>query len=266
MAMIAAVLVFASARVEAQCTTEELQALTCTSGGGYDIRVVQGPNGEFPVNNDPNYCDGAANCFTYSVTQNTSKNISQLDMLIPVCTSTTGIDNSITVQTGYPSGFHISYPGEGGQNTQWAEGVYQDYVLEYSFNTTDSFWLQTTKAGAAMTSMAWHIGNSMYSGKILGPACYQAKIATAVAKKIQLNPKDPNQYIIVTFGTDGNVLSVTDNNGNQLAWHPLSDLGEVNGLPVTYMPDGSIMKTGSSSDGDPCYNYFYGGRYGTVCY
>ncbi len=261
-ALVAVTLLCAATRVEASCSTEELQAFTCFSAGGYDIRIVPGPNGEFPVNNNPSYCSGAANCFTYSVTQNTSKNISQLDVLIPVCTSNNGINNSIVVLTGYPSGWHVSAPGAGGQNTSWAYGVYQDYVLEYSFNMTSNFWIATTQAKAGQTSMAMHIGTGLFAGAILGPACYQPLIATTTTQKIQLDPNNPNAYIIVTLGTDGSVISVTDNTGAQLAWHDLSELGSVNGLPVTYMPNGAIMKTGTNS----CYNYFYLGRYCQACY
>lgn len=251
-----------ASHVEATCTPAELSAATCFSAGGYDIRTVPGPNGEFPVNNNAGFCNGAANCFTYSVTQNTTKNISQLDVLIPVCASNNSISNAITVLTGSPSGWHVSAPGDGGQNTSWAYGVYQDYVLEYSFNTTNNFWLATTPARAAKTSMAMHIGTGLYAGAILGPACSQPKIATTTMQKIQLNPNNPDAFIIVTSGTDGTVESVVDNTGTELTWHDLSELGPVNGLPVTYMPDGSVMKTGTNS----CYSYFYLGRYCTRCY
>jgi hypothetical protein len=260
--LVAVALLCTATYVEASCSTSELQASTCFSAGGFDFRVVPGPNGEFPVNNTPGFCNGAATCFTYSVTQNTTKNFSQVDVLIPVCTSNNSIDNSITALTGYPSGWHISAPGEGGQNTSWAYGVFQDYVLEYSFNTTSSFWFSTSPAVAAKTSMAFKVGSTLYAGAILGPACYQPRIAATTTQRIQLNPNNPDAYIVVTLRTDGSVVSVVDNTGAQLAWHDLSELGTVNGDPVTYMPDGAIMKTGANS----CYSYFAAGRYCTRCY
>jgi hypothetical protein len=260
--MLAAVtLLCATTRAEASCSTAELQASTCFSAGGFDIRIVPGPNGEFPVNSLPGFCNAAATCFSYSVTQNTTKNIAQVDVLIPVCTSNNGIDNTITPLTGYPSGWHVSLPGDGGQNTSWAYGVFQDYVLEYSFNTTSSFWLSTTQAVAGKTSMAFKVGSTLYAGAIQGPACYQPKIATTTTQRIQLNPNNPDAFIVVTLRTDGSVVSVVDNTGTPLSWHDLSEFS-INGEPVTYLPDGTVMKTGANS----CYSYVYLGRACTKCF
>ncbi len=261
LALIAAALIFGATHVEAACSTAELQAYKCFSAGGFDIRIVPGPNGEFPVNNTPGFCNGAATCFSYSITQNTTKNMAQLDVLIPVCISNNNIDNSITALTGYPSGWHASAPGDGGQNTSWAYGVFQDYVLEYSFNTATGFWFSTSPAVAAKTSMAFKVGSQLYAGAILGPACYQPKIAATTTQRIQLNPNNPDAYIVVTLRTDGSVVSVVDNTGAQLAWHDLSDF-TINGEPVTYLPDGTVMKTGANS----CYSYVYLGRACTRCY
>lgn len=261
MALVVVALLCTATYVEASCTTAELQAFTCFSAGGFDIRIIPGPNGEFPVNSNSSFCNGAATCFSYSITQNTTKNMAQIDVLIPVCTSTNSIDNSITALTGYPSGWHVSGPGDGGQNTSWAWGVFQDYVLEYSFNTTTSFWFATTPAVAAKTSMAFKVGSSLYAGPILGPACYQPKIASTTSQKIQLNPNNPDAYIVVTLRTDGSVVSVVDNTGAQLTWQDLSEF-TINGQPVTYLPDGTVLKTGANS----CYSYIYLGRACTKCY
>ncbi len=258
MVLVSVVLLCAATNAQATCSTAELAAYTCLSAGGYDIRIVPGPNGEFPVNNNPGFCNGAANCFTYSATQNTTKNISSLDLLVPVCTSTNGVDNSIVALTGSPSGWHTSAPGVGGWTTGWAWGVYQDYVLEYSFNTAGSFWLATTPAGSAQTSMAFKIGSALYAGAILGPACYQPQIAATTSQRIQLDPNNPDAFIIVTFRTDGSVVSVTDSAGNPLPLQDISTLTFGNGLPLTYMPNG-VLKAGNHC----CYYYnYYGKLYG----
>ncbi len=258
MALTAVALLCTATYVEASCSSAELQAFTCFSAGGFDIRIIPGPNGEFPVNSNSSFCNGTANCFSYSITQNTTKNMAQIDVLIPVCTSTNGIDNSITALTGYPSGWHASDPGAGGQNTSWAWGVFQDYVLEYSFNTTTNFWFSTTPAVAAKTSMAFKVGSSLYAGAILGPACYQPQIAATTTQKIQLDPNNPDAFIIVTFRTDGSVVSVTDSTGNPLPLQDISTLTFGNGLPLTYMPNG-VLKAGNHC----CYYYnSYGKLYG----
>jgi hypothetical protein len=258
MATVAFAMQFWATGVGADCTVP-----TCFQAGGYEVRTVE----PFPTQNN----DGSTT-FNYTVMPlpGTSKNVSTIDILAPVCNLDyryNGPDNTIGIWTGDPNGWRSYPPGTGSSNTSYAFGVYQVYVFEQSFNSFGPFYLHTTKADLGVTSMGLKIGATLYAGEILGPACYLYKIATTTSQKIQLNPKNPDQYITVTFNTDGSVVSVTAHKNGQdvpLAWHDLSELGEVNGLPVTYMPDGAIMKT--SNTDDPCYNYFNGTRYCQTCY
>jgi hypothetical protein len=198
--------------------------------------------------------------WTYLVSGSLS-GINQLDALELVCNPEMGYS--------VESGGQVIAPGAGDPTTAFGLGNFQDYVVRMAYSAGSqglpaNYNFLTNKAGSfRKTSMQIKAGKSIYyCANIAGPACYQPRIATTTTQKIQLDPNNPNAFIVVTFRLDGSVLSVVDNTGAELPQHDLSELGAVNGQPVTYMPDGAIMKTGINC----CYNYFINGGYRQACY
>jgi hypothetical protein len=277
-AIVAVVLLLAATRIEAAepCMSAEVSAHTCFEAGGYVMRTVS----PFPVQNT----DGTT-VFNYTLLPlpGTSKNVSLIDLLVPVCnTDLTGdgvADNAITIWTGDPNGWHSYVPGAGSSSTNFGAGITTYVVFEQSFNSSGPFYLHTTKAIARVTSSAFKIGNSLYSGTILGPDCYVPKVASTVEQVIQLDPLRPGRFITVLKDADGSLLSILDENNQPLALKKLSDSPawvcldpildssgnylSCNGdlLPITYMPEG-VGRAGKHT----CYPVFYGSFMSTRCY
>lgn len=276
--LLAAVLMLLPAvQAEAACSTAELNAFTCLDAGGFEVKVVGTP---FPIQNS----DGSST-FTYVATPlpGTTKNISTIDILVPVCNLDFNldgiIDNAIALSTGAPSGWRNYPPGQGASNSSFGLGDTQNSVFEYSFNTAGQFFLQTTKAVSGVTSMGLKIGSQLAYGAILGPACFQGKVATTTTQVISLDPLNPGRFISIVKGADGSLIQVLDENGNPLLLQDLKDspvwvcvdpILDASGnyqscnsslLPITYMPD-SVGRFGKHT----CYPVFICGKYSLRCY
>jgi hypothetical protein len=278
MAMAVVAMLFGATAVEATCSTAQLSAATCFDAGGYEVTTVS----PFPLQ----ISEGSA-IFYYTIAPlpGTSKNVSTIDILVPVCNSDFNfdgiVDNLIQISTGDPNGWRSYPPGQGSSNTNYGMGVYQDSVFEQNFNipTSGQFYLHTTRAVSGGTSMGLKIGNSLYAGLILGPACYLPKVASTVEQVIQLDPLIPSRFWTILKDADGTLLQILDENnqplalqnlGNSPVWvcvDPILDSsGNYSGcnssyLPITYMPDG-VGRFGKHT----CYYALINGTYTKKCY
>ncbi|MEJ2695816.1 MAG: hypothetical protein P8013_04135 [Candidatus Sulfobium sp.] len=269
MATVAVVLSLAATQAGAQCTAEELSASTCFVTGGYEVRTVAPL---FPVQNPD-----STTTFNYTVTPvSTSKNISMIDMLVPICS----VNNAIQTATGDPNGWG-SYgdpyvgqtKGSGSPSTGFGLGNMQYFVFEQNFDSSGTFYIHTTKAASQPTSMALKIGNTLYAGSILGPACYDAGVGSTVSQEFAVDPLvHPGVKLKVEKQSNGNIISVTatDKDGQPLPvttlslkdypywvcldadWHYSNGIPVYDGCngdlsPVTHIPEGAFLKFGNSS-------------------
>lgn len=224
---------------------------------GLSLSVLRDYQGNWPFSSGTGT---GSNLWTYEI-KGPLSGINQLTALETVCSSP-------MPELGYsvPSGGQVIAPGLGDPTTGYGIGNWQEYVVRLAAapdgNPAHYGFYTTIAGGFRNTSMQVKMGKALYYCRnIIGPECYQPKIATTTTQKIQLNPDVPNQYIIVTMRTDGSVVSVVDDTGTQLTWQDLSNF-MIDGQPVTYLPDGTIMKTGDHS----CYSYVYLGKACTKCY
>jgi hypothetical protein len=129
----------------------EERSYNCFSAGGYVV--------EFDGVTDGN------TKFNYSLTAvSTSKNVSIIDLLIPVC------EPPILVSTGDPNGWSQSCDGCGGGSTGWGN-VAGFTVAEQSFDSNVFYFRSADPAGIDRTAIGIKIGNQIYSGSINGPSC-----------------------------------------------------------------------------------------------
>lgn len=249
--------------------------ISCAELGGYELRLTDTVQ------------DIDSTTFKYDlIAVSTSKNVSILDMLVPVCSDDNDLYNS---ETGQPSGWEVYLPGEGSPSTSYGEGVYQYYVFEQNFNSPGTVYLKTPKASVGPTSVAAKIGTKLETDKILGPDCFNAKTASVTEQTVQLDLfKDPDRIMNISQDPSGALLSVSaydgsgyvpvpvkdlktfpvwvcvnpvlDSNGDFLRCDPI--IGDPDGmLPITYMPDG-VGRFGKNT----CYAAFIAGRYAYYCY
>ncbi len=289
MAMVAVALMLSATSVGAACTAEELASATCFTGGGFEVRTVA----PFPIQNS----DGTT-AYNYSILPlpGTTKNVSTVDILVPLCNSDFNldgiIDNLIKISTGDPNGWRSYPPGQGSSNTNYGLGATQYSVFEQNFSTppNGSFYLHTTKGVSGNTSMALKIGSQLAYGTILGPACYEGKTAATTGEVIQLDPLNPALFITVFRGADGGVEEVLDAFGNIATGSRLSDSqiwvcnnpilnsdGSYNGCndplsQLTFVPDGAALRFGKHtltkkfiSSGGVTYTYCFCGAKAVSC-
>ncbi len=256
MALAAVVSLFAAIQAEAACLQGEIDASTCLDTGGFEIRVATAP---FPTDN----IDGTTT-FTYTATPlpGTSKNISTVDMLVPVCNSDFNsdgiVDNAISISTGDPNGWKQYPAGQGSSNSNYGLGVTQYSVFEQNFSssTAASFYLHTTKAAAGATSVGLKIGSQLFYGSILGPVCYQGKVATTTSQVIQIDPFIPEKTVTVMKNADGSFAQDSSSLFNSEVWacsNPvLNSDGSYAGCndplsQLTFVSEGCVLKFGRQS-------------------
>ena len=274
-------IVFTAMTASAACTEAEKAAFTCAEIGGYELRI---DTDTFPTQDD------VSTTFSYKLIplQGTTKNVSMIDMLVPVCRDNNAI---VDVDTGPSSGWYAYPAGEGSSSTNFGEGVFQYFVFEQTFDSSkkDTFYLASSKASAGPTSFGLKIGPKLEAGEILGPACFDAQTASVVEQVVQLDLfKDPDRIMTIEQDPSGDLLSVSALDGGEYVsvtvkdlktfpvWvcvYPNLDEGgkflncnlgpnlEPGMLPITHMPDG-VGRFGENT----CYAAFIAGRYAYYCY
>lgn len=261
--VLAAVLIFTGTEAMAvvvppmKCTFVNING----SNTAVTMSVITDQSGNFPIATTDPTTGKAVYVWAYQISGATPNQLNALEDVCP-----TPMDYKLA------SGGQVQAPGAGDQTTGFGVGDYQDQIVRMAAQQSSnayglpagSYSFTTSRAGDTKnTSMAIKISNSTYyCPNIAGPACYQPKIAQTTVQKIQLNPDMPDAFITVTFRSDGSIVSVTDNTGAPLVWHDISEFPPINGQPLTYMPDGAIMKTGDNS----YWTYWNGNRYVTVYY
>ncbi len=254
MALAAVVSLFAAIQAEATCQPDELAAFTCLDTGGYELRTTP-----FPTQNN----DGTTT-FNYTIAPlpGTSKNVSTLDVLVPVCNADFNsdgiVDNLISISTGDPNGWRMYPAGQGSSNTNYGLGVTQFSVFEQNFSssTAASFYLHTTKAVSGATSVGLKIGSQLFYGSILGPACFMGKTASTTAQIIQVDPLISEKTVTVLRNSDGSFAQDSSSLFDSQVWvcsNPiLNSDGTYAGCndpltQLTFISEGAILKFGKHS-------------------
>ncbi|MGW8194983.1 MAG: hypothetical protein ACWGOX_12035, partial [Desulforhopalus sp.] len=258
---------FTAMSASAACTAEEKAALTCADIGDYALRIS---NDIFPVQDD------IYSIFEYTLDGSaTTKNVSIIDMLVPVCSDENFLYDDALIATGPASGWTFYEDGDGSPSTNFGTGVLQYATFERNFDKS-TFDLTTYKASAGPTTVGFKIGSKLYVGEILGPACYRPQMGTVTFQVITLNE---DKKVRVTKDPTGEVTGVAFSCGvdaeGQDIWCP-ADLEEAVKLyacanfdtygactdtqQVSYMPEG-VVKIGTNTT--VCYRTLAGSLY---CY
>ncbi len=253
-ALAIAVSLFTASQAGATCQPDEIAALTCLDTGGFEVRTTP-----FPTQND----DGTTT-FNYTIAPlpGTAKNVSTLDMLVPLCNvdfNSDGIvDNLILISTGDPNGWRMYPAGQGSSNTNYGLGVTQFTVFEQNFSssTAASFYLHTTKAVSGATSLGLKIGSQLFYSSILGPACFMGKTASTTAQIIQVDPLISEKTVTVLKNADGSFAQDSSSLFDSQVWVCSNPILNSDGTyascndpltQLTFISDGSVLKFGKHS-------------------
>ncbi|MEF9475973.1 MAG: hypothetical protein L0958_04680 [Candidatus Mariimomonas ferrooxydans] len=215
MVLVAVIALFMTTEAGATCVSPE-----CFVVDGWQVEIVKGQSGEFPVVED---CSGEpCDKYEYAITPAPSGNrVNQIYLLVPVCT-----ENPINVLESSSSSFAYFEAGAGDPTTGIGVGDLEQRVMSWSERinpgtVTRNFWVKTTRTTPGESSMSLKLGNTLKSGLIASPSCYEPLAVTETSRTI--TTQEVGSMTCQT-DQDGNLIGCVDENNQPLNEYSNEDI------------------------------------------